>query len=437
MILRCLLIVLLLGTIELFAIQSKCQAAERFYVASDIYSPAEFSSKGDSAKAESLYARARMACEQGEVGTALRLATEALVYDPDHADARRVLGYRKVADSWAGSFAARRIERGEVWHPQFGWIEAEDVEQWEAGKRRLGKRWISEEEDIRRHPTIEKGWQIRTDHFRVLTNHSREQAALLAMRLEMLYQIWQQQFAGFYLTPQDLLKRFEGKESSGYRGKPFQVMYYKTREEYNSALRRQQPQIDMTLGIYFDHTRTTHFFAGKDQDAGTIYHEAVHQFFQESRKAARNVGALSNAWIIEGIACYFESLTEHRDAQRGRYYTLGTPQAGRLPAARHRRLVDNYYVPLAELSTLGMTDLQRRSDIARLYSQSAGLATFLMHYQEGSYRQATVEFLKLIYAGRDKTTSLPTLTGRSFEDLDQQYAEFLKSELPITANSTK
>ena len=429
----CLLIFALLGS-------APSAFGERFYVATDIYSTAEPSALADSRQASSLFQQAREACEKGDVGSALRLVAQTLVVDPDHLGTRRVLGYRRAGDTWAGNYAARRLARGEIWHAQYGWIRAEDVERWNAGERPLGKRWISEADDARRHATIANGWQIRTDHFRVVTNHSRQEAARLATRLEELYQIWQQQFGGFYLSPEELLKRFDGKESNSSRGKPFQVVYYKTRDEYNAALLRHQPRIEMTLGIYFDATRTTHFFAGgydKDdgQDAGTIYHEAVHQFFQESTRSARSVGALANAWVIEGVACYFESLVEHEDPKTGRYFTLGSPAAGRLPAARHRQLVNDYYVPLAELSALGMTDLQRRDDIARLYSQSAGLATFLMHYKDGQYRPALVQLLQLVYTGRDKMGTLEDLTGSTFTQLDQEYREFLEqqvSEAPVS-----
>ena len=413
--------------------------AELVPLVADLYSPSSQSRSSTSQGDENLLEQAREACEAGDIGETLRLVALAANHNAanrnsaDEAAARRVLGYRRVGDHWAGSYAARRLERGESWHPNFGWIKAEDLPRYQADERPLGSRWISAAEDARRHATIDKGWQVRTDHFRVVTNHSREAAAQLATRLEALYQVWQQQFGGFHLKSTDLLKRFDGKEISGYRSKPFEVVYYRTRQEYNSALLRQQPRIEMTLGIYFDTTHETHFFAGEEQDPGTIYHEAVHQFFQESRRAARNVGALSNAWLIEGVACYFESLQEHRDAAADdRYFTIGTPGAGRLPAARHRRLVDDYYVPLAELSALGIKDFQRRTDLPRLYSQSAGLVTFFMQYDQGKYRPALVKTLQDLYAGRDEPSTLEALTGRSFAELDREYKQYLEA-LPNTA----
>jgi len=407
---------------------------ELLFVASDVYSSDEEApiSPQRQQRAEECFRQAREHCENGEVGAALQGATRAVYLDPNHEAGRRVLGHRRVDGQWAGAYAARQLESGKTWHPSFGWIRAEEVARYEAGERRLGKKWISAKEDARRHATIKKGWQIRTDHFHVITNHSRQEAARLAAKLETLHQLWQQRFGGFYLDAPQLLKRFDGKATSGYRSKPFHVVYYGSRDEYNATLRRQQPQIAITLGIYFDGTRTSHFFAGPEQDPGTIAHEAVHQFFQESARSSRDVGVLANAWVLEGVACYFESLLEHQDRSTGRFFTLGTAEAGRLPAARHRRLVDDYYVPLAELSALGMTDLQRRTDIAQLYSQSAGLATFLMHGQNGKYRPTLVKLLQLIYTGRDKPTSLQQLAGQDFSVLDRQYREFLE-ELPSPA----
>jgi hypothetical protein len=195
---------------------------------------------------------------------------------------------------------------------------------------------------------------------------------------------------------------------------------------------RRQPQIGITLGIYFDVDRESHFFAGAEQDPGTIAHEVVHQFFFESAaRPARRLAVAANAWAVEGVACYFESLVERRDERGGRAFTIGGPDAGRLAAARHRRVVDDYYVPLAELSALGITDLQHRPDIARLYSQSAGLAAFFIDFQDGRYRRPFRELLASIYAGRDTADTLSDLTGRTYAELDREYQSFMES-LPVT-----
>jgi hypothetical protein len=231
--------------------------------------------------------------------------------------------------------------------------------------------------------------------------------------------------------PPELTAGLYVKHTTGFLRRPFHVIYHRSRDEYNAALLPRQPQIAITLGIYFDAQRESHFFAGDDQDAGTIAHEAVHQFFYEStRHATRRLAATANAWAIEGVACYFESLVERRSEGGARVFTVGTPEAGRLPAARHRRVVDNYYVPLAELSALAITELQHREDIARVYSQSAGLASFFVDYKGGVYRKPFRELLAHVYAGRDTADKLAELSGRSFEDLDAEYSKYMEG-LPV------
>ena len=81
-----------------------------------------------------------------------------------------------------------------------------------------------------------------------------------------------------------------------------------------------------------------------------------------------------------------------------------------------------------------MKALQQREDLPRLYSQSAGLATFLIHGQGGKYRPALVKLLRLIYTGRDKPTSLEQLTGVDYAVLDRQYLDFLK-DLPSPSDT--
>jgi hypothetical protein len=406
------------------------------YVPSDVYS-ADASAglaQVDSSGANAAFELARQAVAAGQVSDALRHACRAVSLDPDHAAARRLLGYQRVGHHWAGGYAQRMLAMGHTWRREFGWIKAEHVAKYEQGLRPWADRWISAADDAERHASIDRGWTVRTDHFQVTTNVDRAAAAQLAVRLESLYQLWRQLFGEFAVKPAELEARLEGREATGFLRRPFRVMYHRSRQEYNAALARRQPQIGITLGIYFDVERESHFFAGDDQDPGTIAHEAVHQFFCESAGvgSARRLAPSANAWAVEGVACYFESLVERPGEHGGRAFTIGTPDAGRLAAARHRRVVDNYYVPLAELSALGMTDLQGREDISRLYSQSAGLAAFFMDYQHGLYRQPFRDLLALVYARRDEPDKLAELTGRSYGQLDREYQAFMEG-LPVTA----
>ncbi len=95
-------------------------------------------------------------------------------------------------------------------------------------------------------------------------------------------------------------------------------MYFRTRDEYVATLRPMQPLIDKTIGYYSFDNHTAYFFAGEEENDGTLFHEAAHQLFHETRPVSRDLARKNNFWIVEAIACYMESLTVHEG-----YCTVG------------------------------------------------------------------------------------------------------------------
>jgi hypothetical protein len=189
----------------------------------------------DAAAAGKAFAEAREAVSAGDVSLAFQHACAAVTLDPNHADARRLLGYRRIGDVWAGGYAQKMLDDGNAWQPQFGWVKAEDVAKFEQGLRPYGGRWIPAADDARRHATIDRGWAVRTDHFLVVTDIDRAAGVQLAMRLETLYQLWRQLFGEFSATPAELAARLDGKESADSLRKPFKVIYHRSRAEYNGS----------------------------------------------------------------------------------------------------------------------------------------------------------------------------------------------------------
>ena len=368
-------------------------------------------------QASKLYELAQRAAAEHEPSLAVELVTEAARENLDFKPAWRFLGYVKHAGQWRTPFELKQLGEGKVWHDRFGWIPQSYVSRYEQGQRFYRNRWMPAAEEAKKRSNIREGWRVETDHYVVTTNHSLEEGVTLAGKLGELYAVWQQIFAGYVTTDAELVRRLAKSEPArGRDTEKHKVVYYRSREEYNQALKPAQPQIAMTLGIYFDGPRTAYFFADEDQEPTTIFHEATHQLFQESRPVTKDVGHKDNFWIIEAVACYMESL----DAAAG-YFTLGGADDGRLPAARHRLLIDNFYCPLAELVGLGKSGLQHSADIAKLYSQSAGLATFLL----SRHPAATVKYLESVYAGNADRNTLARLTGRSYVELDEEYRVFM------------
>jgi hypothetical protein len=381
------------------------------------------------AQADALVELARAAMKEKSGSLAFELVREAVHENPDHEQARKILGFVKHQGQWRTPGELRLMRLGKVYHEKFGWLPKAQVARYENGERFYSGRWMSAEQEAKLRTDIKTGWQIESEHYLLTTNDSLESGVAMTRQLERLYDIWQQVFIRYLASEADLAKAFQSRVSPLKGQQQYKVVYYRSRDEYNAALRPIQPRIEITLGLYLGNSQTAHFFAGADQQPGTIYHEATHQLFQESRPVVHDVGRKSNFWIVEAVACYMESLDEHDG-----YVTLGGFETGRLPAARHRLLVDGYDVPLAELTALGMDDLQAREDIARLYSQSAGQAMFFIHADGGKYRDALMQYLVAVYTGRATPGTLAQLTGQPYEALDQEYRKFMTNAPQQGAN---
>ncbi len=373
-------------------------------------------------QAAKLFDLAKQASKEKRTQTAFELVTETAREYPDHAQARIVLGQQKFENGWYSSFAYVRTKGGEVWHEKYGWVPKGQVQKYDQGMRSVKDRWITAEEDAKQHHDISSGWRIDTEHFAVLTNHSLEEGVQLSRRLERLHTVWQQVFYTYHTSDTELAKLLTATTAVRPARRQFQVMCFRGRDEYNQALSPAQPNISVTLGAYFNTTKTVYFFAGDEQDEGTVNHEATHQLFQETRLTAKDAAAKANFWVVEGVACYFESMVEHDG-----YVTLGGLDEGRFPAAKTRLLENQFYVPLTELTAMGMENLQRDVRIQKMYSQSAGLMQFLMHANGGKYRDALAGYIDAVYAGKAEATTLAKLTQKSYEELDREYREYLQS----------
>lgn len=264
-------------------------------------------------------------------------------------------------------------------------------------------------------------WRIETDHFLIQTNHSEAVAVEAAGRLEELHDVWRQLFFSFWTTPEALAARFAGRTDRLAPKRQHQVVLFKSRDEYVAKLKPSQAQIELTNGYYSDEQKTVYLYVGDDSTRPSWYHEVTHQLLQESLDVPTGVGGRANMWIVEGVATYMESLRRHDEG----YVTLGGYDASRLQYARYARLGGSFYMPLAELTSLSRDALQKHSEIRSIYTQSAGLAQFLLDGNRGERRAATIDYLAAVYLRRDAADTLATKLGVTLEQLDQAYPEFL------------
>ena len=342
------------------------------------------------ARAERLWQLARRCLSENEGTAAYQLLHELLREDPDHAEARRVLGYRRAAARWIAGEERLRAVPGKSAHARFGWRRNEY-------------------------------WGVESPHFRIVTSHSPQAALALAAQLEDLHCVWRQVFFPLWSSAEALRKRCAGRAEPLETGGKHEVVLFRNREEYLAQLGSAEPQIGVSLGYYAKNSRIAFFYAGDESLLPTRFHEATHQLLQERGSAVPDPGERANFWIVEGVALYMESLARHDG-----YCTLGGFDADRLQFARARRLSGDFYMPLADLVRLGREDLQRHAELRRIYTQAAGLTHFLMDGQQGRFRGPLLNYLAAVYAGRDSHEALASASGFPLQELDRLYPGFLE-----------
>lgn len=409
--------------------------------------------------ARELYRLSRTVLRLGYPSYAMQLVQEVALHDPDNKNARRLLGFvlfqdkrradeRDYRGEWVTPFEAKMLggSKRRVWS-EWGWVPEADLPKYQQGLRPWKGAWVSAEKEAEIRRDFRNAWEVETEHFLVKTNYSLERGVEIASQLEDYYAFFRRTFAAFFETPEELQKRFTG--SGRRRGRPaaprqMEVHYYRTKDEYVQRLIRKIPQIAMTEGLYYEQDKTSYFFHNPSRENdGTLFHEATHQFFdvptaQHRADAARIraralnqrtyhnwvIGEKSNFWMVEAIACYMESFEPTPTGNR-----LGNPDYLRFRAAHYRLTESDFYMPLREFTKMGIRDFQSHSSIAMLYTQASGLAHFLMHYDNGRYRDALISFIAQLYRPDLKNTlaepSLERLTGVSYEELDRQYKDYM------------
>ena len=269
-----------------------------------------------------------------------------------------------------------------------------------------------------------------SDNWRVRSTAPPADAAALAGALEEAFLLWRQAFGAFAWEPAELEKRFRGRGRTPLR-EPFDAVLLDTRRAYLDEVTRFEPNAVRSDAIYWMPTHTAWFAPpaeppddAADAPAGpetrTIRHECAHQLFAEVRRVSPLAGERCGFWAIEAVALYLESAVATPFG-----WTLGGPDAGRVPAARERLLEDGFHVPLADLTAMGRRDFQTDDRLPQIYSEISGLADFFMNGLSGRYREAFLEYLDRVYTGTVQPDTLAKLCGRSHAELDAEYREHL------------
>lgn len=366
------------------------------------------------------------AVKAGLPSYAYQLVRETAFHDSDHVRARRLLGFVRHKDEWVSPFESGKLKKNEVWTESWGWLPASHVARYENGERLNGRVWVPAARDAQLRQEFSKGWETRTEHYLLKTNLSLEQGVALASSLEEFQRFFEQTFAGFFNDTKKMQRLFDDPAAaSRLQPNPYQIHFFRSKEEYVARLRgKYGDRITITNGLYDTDDLTVYTFHNPKAAAEpTLYHEATHQLLAANLRPSPVIAKDENFWLIEGIACYIESFRV-KDGE----VSLGDPRYERFQAARYRKLVDHYYLPMEKFTSMGKDAFQAHPEIENNYSQASGLVHFFMHFDGGRYRDDLIEHLREIYQQAvtgHRPRSLEDLTGVDFADLDQQYGEYV------------
>lgn len=344
---------------------------------------------------ERLLKLAKELVADGQGSRAIQLLNELLYFSPNNEEVRKMLGHRAIerdgVSRWRVSKDRLKSKQSRKAHPKFGWTAS--------------------------------SWSVvSTAHFQIESKATVEQTEQLAIKLERWHEVWRQLFFDYYNRASNIQRWIDGKSSQIATTRKFKIVFFADREQYFSNLSGKVAGITSSTGYYNDSQKTSYFYASDNVlDQDTWRHELTHQLFQESRQSVKSPFQEQFLWLGEGIAMYFESLVDHGD-----YITVGGFDSRRLQYARLRRLKEQFRFPLDRISGMTLAQFQSESEIAKIYSQSAGVTHFLMDSNNGSMQQPLSDFLELAYRGKLKSGVFEKVIGKTFDQIESEYETFLK-----------
>ncbi len=372
----------------------------------------------------------------------LRLVLER---QPDHAEARRLLGFVAFEGGWATPYAAEKRAKGAVLDPAFGWVPGDWVPRLAKGELPAPgndpRRWLPAAEADALRKDFDRPWQISTEHFQIRTNVPLKDAIAFGRQLEQLHELFFAVLADVLGPDQlPLAQRFKNpKLRPSVSSRSSQVSYFATRDEY---ARHLAPFLDegsrTSLGTYVPRKESKPFGArsyffndvgGQLDVTATLFHEASHQILFESAGPddyARNVG---NYWVFEGLGTYFETLRILPDGR----LEIGALQGPRIEVARKRILDGREFIPIEQLVSLGGDRFkgdQGPGDIYLRYAESMALTIFLMQAERERYREGFLDYVRDAYKGRFRGgagKSLEARLGVRYAELDRAFLAYLRA----------
>jgi hypothetical protein len=365
--------------------------------------------------------------------------------DPDHKEARRLLGYVPYGGDWATPFAVSQLKQKNISHPTFGWVPEDWVPHLDRGelpapqtKSQRKTRWLPVAEADRLRADWNPPWTINTEHFEIQTNVTLAEAISFGRRLEAFHDLFMTLLADILGENLPLIRRFKDPKLVGdglSTTRRHQVYYFGSKAEFVDYLSPTLgPDVALNLGFYdppkAGRGRVPAYFYrdpnGQIPEVATLYHEVSHQLLFETAGPNSYTKNTGNFWVFEGLGTYFETVVPQPDGS----LEVGGLVGPRIDEALNSIVVRRRAIAIGDFVAFDEATFRDKVEIYHNYQQAMALTIFLMQWNHGAYRDRFLDYVRDAYHGRIKRSngrSLREHLGQSYAVLDKQFLEFLKA----------
>lgn len=398
-------------------------------------------------QSQALLELAKDAVKAGEYTLALNCLRDIVRIDPNHAEARRILGYAPSNGGWATRFALKMLNASKLDHPTYGWVDASWLPRLKAEElpapRLAGQpiRWVPAAEADRLHSPWNRAWEITTEHFVLRTNVPFAEAIGLSRRLEGFHELFEFVMADVLAEELPFARRLRDPNLGEIVEKTHRIFFFKDKADYVEYLAPiRGPLVERSLGVYLTAKDLrkrgmppTSFFYRDDQaeipTEATLFHELSHQLLYET--AGRAAGFEANAgnfWVAEGVGTYFETTRPRVDGA----FEHGGMVGPRLALAYQRLIEESRLVPLDQFVAWDQARFHG-DDVFLNYAQAMALTVFLLQAGDADYREPFLDYVRDAFRARLKRgtgRSLFDRLGLSPRELENRLLDYLKVHRP-------
>ena len=347
--------------------------------------------------AQRLFDFAQKCMKVGLFTRAYDLVQAVIEADPDHKKARDILSYAwdPASKTWITKWELEQRKKSTL-TPE-GWVKKENKKKWDQGLREYQGKWVTKEEEKRiRTRNNYNPYAVESEHFEVQTNLGREKALEFANLLEDFYGQFFRFYVGFYDQVAGAKLLFnQAKMKSKHK-----VFVFPSRDDYLTFVKSEKGNDELLRnsgGFWSPSDRKSFFYwtESTDETIYTLYHEVTHQLFGETKEGSGQ--SKGNNWVVEGIASYMETWQK----VNGKWKPGSRIDSDRLQVAKG--LMDGFN--LEAYIAIDHHEFHDKNRGAN-YALGAALSHFLMHYQDGIYKEDYVRFISAYYGGKVHERSL-------------------------------